>query len=361
MSRIAIDCRFASIQGGLGTYVRGIVPELVHDAEHEHQFFLFVTDPSESWLSTFSSNPAVEIIPTPYAHYGFLEQLALPYLLWKKSIDLYFIPHFNAPLFLLTPCVVAIHDVILHQYPNLTSLYRRLCYRFLFWITVRRAKGIVTVSHTTEHDLSVLFPSTHGKVMTVYPGISSIFSPSLESVIAMTCKNYGIHQPYFMYIGNAKEHKNVQFLIDAFEASGLSNTSLILVTGGKEASLLRYGDSVRIVSPVPDDNLPHLLSGAIACVTASKKEGFCLPVVEAMACECPVVAPDIEPFPEVTKGHAYLIPLTQESFQDAFRRFRNVAISRSPERLLSAREFASSYSWKSSGQNLLSFLRRFLR
>jgi glycosyltransferase involved in cell wall biosynthesis len=73
------------------------------------------------------------------------------------------------------------------------------------------------------------------------------------------------------------------------------------------------GDFVRWTGFVPDDELRHLHSGAIALVLPSESEGFGLPAVEAAACGTPVVATTASPLPQLLAGGGSFIPPGDEA------------------------------------------------
>ena len=91
------------------------------------------------------------------------------------------------------------------------------------------------------------------------------------------------------------------------------------MTDGHEAKKLKTAGTVRVIQHVPDEDLPALYSSAKAFVTASLYEGFCLPVAEAEACGCPVIASDRGAIPEIASAKAKLIPPTVKDFMAAMK------------------------------------------
>ena len=130
-------------------------------------------------------------------------------------------------------------------------------------------------------------------------------------------EKFDLQKPFFLYVGNAKQHKNVQMLIDAFQKIGSDAKELILVTGGKEAAHLRLVPGVHILKDVSEADLTALYKEASAFVTASLYEGYCLPVAEALSLGCPVIASDIGAIREIANTRALLIEPTVEAFATA--------------------------------------------
>lgn len=297
MSRITIDCRFASGATGLGTYTRHLVQELV--AQGEHEYVLLVHNVFDSWLSDMS----VDIIGIDVPHYSLKEQWALPRIIQSVECDGYFCPHFNVPLQCPVPFVVTIHDLILHEYPNQASLPKQLAYRVLMKQAVSRAKQVIAVSEFTATELKRVY----GAEATVVPeGISidpAVSPTALEGV--------EVPEEFFLYVGNAKEHKNVQTLLNAHRALGTDATPLLLVSGGPELSHLTMHDGVHVLRDIHHAQLSALYKQARCFVTPSLYEGFCLPVLEAQAAGCPIIASNRTAIPELAGPHTMLVEPTE--------------------------------------------------
>jgi glycosyltransferase involved in cell wall biosynthesis len=104
-------------------------------------------------------------------------------------------------------------------------------------------------------------------------------------------------------------------LIDALPKDAF----LVLVTGGKEVQSLRLKENVKILSSIPEEDLPALYSLARCFVSPSLAEGFNFPVLEAMRCGCPVIATNRGSTPEVAGGCALLIEPVEEALRSALK------------------------------------------
>ncbi|MDA0376262.1 MAG: glycosyltransferase family 1 protein [bacterium] len=312
MARIGIDCRFASLSVGLGTYTRNIVDHLVRPSEDVYVLFVRATD--EDWIKKLQGN--FELVIADFPHYSFKEQISLPKLLTSSHVDLFYSPHFNVPYFCSVPYVVTVHDLILHRYPNNTSLLKRIVYRLLMKQAVLKAQHVISVSNFTKSELRSVYPFLRDEQMTVVTeGIDSSYKPTEDSAVL---DFYDLELGYFLYVGTAKQHKNVQKLIDVY-AKSCTPEPLIIVSNGKEVDSLQIRGNVRILLGVDHDELPALYSNAKCFVTASSYEGFCLPILEARACGCPVIAQNVSAIPEVAGEHAILIDGSEESLINAFK------------------------------------------
>ncbi|MFA7681598.1 MAG: glycosyltransferase family 1 protein [Candidatus Peribacteraceae bacterium] len=317
MARIAIDCRLAAQKTGLGRYVRELVPLLV-TKEREHAYILLVHSCSEEWLAPLANR--CTIMETSCAYYTLREQYVIPRMLRSSGADLFFCPHFNVPFRPVVPFVATIHDLILHQYPNQAPFFKRLAYRILFYHTVQKARSLIAVSAFTARAIQEAYGAeAYGKTTIIQEGISERFQPQSAERQQRVLRKYDIPLPYFLYVGNAKEHKNVPVLLEAFHSLQDPNILLLLVTGGAELQQLDLGERVRVLSNIDDEDLPALYSGARAFVTASLYEGFCFPVLEARACGCPVIASRRTAIPEVAGPDTVLVEPSVQALAKAMQ------------------------------------------
>jgi len=314
--RIAVDCRFSGSLSGLGSYTRAIASHLV-DASRGERYTLIVRSDKEEWLKALGQKCDIVVADIP--HYSLAEQTKLPGIIRATGAKLLFSPHFNIPLMCPVPVVVTIHDLILHRYPNNASLFKRLGYRFLIARAIARSQSIIAISSFVGREIAETYGNTAAaKTSVVLEGVEKRFVPASSEEVERVKHAHGISRPYFLYVGNAKQHKNVRLLIDAYKKSGVTDTDLLLVTGGAEAAVLEpLPEGCRFIRNVSDADLPALYTGAKALLTASLYEGFCLPVAEALACGTPVIATDRTAIPEVAAGHALLVEPTLDDFSRA--------------------------------------------
>lgn len=316
--RILIDCRFSGAKAGLGSYTREIATRLVLQAGAE-SYVLLVRGHEEQWLKPLEGR--CEIVTADIPHYSLAEQTRLPGIIRGLRADLLFSPHFNVPAFCPVPYVVTIHDLILHRYPNQASLPKQLAYRLLIRRAVAHARRIIAISDFVGGEIASKYgPRASAKTSVILEGVDGRFRPSPPEEITRVKHAYGIARDYFLYVGNAKQHKNVPVLLEAYRRSGVADADLLLLTGGPEAAALEpLPAGARFLRGVPDEDLPALYGGARALLTASLYEGFCLPVAEALACGTPVIAANRTAIPQVASGRARLLEPDADAFAGALR------------------------------------------
>lgn len=314
MTTIIIDCRFAGTGTGLSRYTTELVTALLASAPSDVRYVLLVRSASAIQGVSFPHRIVVADIP----HYSREEQTTLPSVLRSSNADLAFFPHFNAPFFCPLPYVATVHDLILHRHPGEASFLKRAAYRILIHRTLRRAAAIIAVSRWTKEDVAHVYGSTIGRKTTVIgEGVSDCYRRQDAEHIDSVRMKYGLHRSFFLYIGNCKPHKNVPMLLEAFERAQTTE-ELVIVTSESDARSLSLPANVRIIHQVPNDDMPALYSAAACFVTASLEEGYCLPIAEALACGCPVIATNRSAIPEILAGHGVLLEPTVEAFSAAF-------------------------------------------
>jgi glycosyltransferase involved in cell wall biosynthesis len=234
--------------------------------------------------------------------------------------DLLFVPAHVLPLWSPRRTVVTTHDLGYLRYPEAHPLSRRLYLRSSTRWNAWRATRILADSEATRRDIVTYCRVPAGKIDVAYLGVSPRFAPVEDRArLRSTATRYGIDGPYLLYVGTIQPRKNLLRLIDAWAAyvASVPSTPVTLVIAGKRGWLteqieLRAAERgivkrVRFTGYVAADDLPALLSGAVAFLLPSLYEGFGLPVLEAQACGTPVLTSTTSSLPEVAGDAAVLV------------------------------------------------------
>ena len=215
------------------------------------------------------------------------------------------------------PCVVTVHDLVRLAFPHAPEDRMAAVGLALDRRGIREATHVICVSEATKKDLMQHLAVAEAKITVIYNGIDhSVFKPS-------PVNDGRFSAPYVLYVGSERPRKNLVCLLRAFAAikdRGPRFASLRLLKVGsagrsdgfrtatlEEARRLGIDDDIDFVDNVSDQDLAVIYSNAIALVYPSLYEGFGLPVVEAMACGCPVVTSNISSLPEVAGSAALLV------------------------------------------------------
>ncbi|WP_375491770.1 FkbM family methyltransferase, partial [uncultured Nostoc sp.] len=169
---------------------------------------------------------------------------------------------------------------------------------------IQNASQYIAISEHTARDLVRYFPEINRESITIaHCGVESTFSPANIQEINNFKTKYGITKPYFMLVGIENNYKNSILFFQAFSQLASSSGFDIVCTGNRgtlapEFRSYTLGSIVHILQ-LSDQELATAYSGAVALAYPSKYEGFGLPIVEAMACGCPVITCPNASIPEV--------------------------------------------------------------
>jgi glycosyltransferase involved in cell wall biosynthesis len=227
--------------------------------------------------------------------------------------DLFISTYYTTPL--LTPSVFLAHDMIPER---LEMDLQEPC-----WLEkhygILHASHYLGVSQNTLQDLQYYFPHISREMMTLaYCGVDKTFSPATRSAMTQFRENYGINRPYVLLVGERigiDGYKNALALFQDLARSPQPLDFGVLCVGGQaelepELAELSQGITTWIL-PLEDEMLKIAYSGAIALIYPSLYEGFGLPILEAMACACPVITSHHASIPEVAGEAAHYVKIPQ--------------------------------------------------
>ena len=328
--RIAIDARKLR-DYGIGTYIRNLLRHLAR-LDDRSEYVVICREEDCTFVSELGEN--FRAVAERSGSYSVREQFAVPLDLRREGADLFHAPHYVLPA--LTPCrsVVTIHDCIHLRFPQ--YLPNRLGYAYArssLWVAAHRSARVLTVSEASKRDILQYFDVPESKVAVIPNAIDERFSeaPPPDEVVRVQ-ERYQLYDPFILYAGNIKPHKNLERLIEAFHTlrrGELEHVKLLIIGDeiSKYATLRRsvhryqLHKHVRFFGFVPDATLAILYRLARVFVFPSLYEGFGLPPLEAMASGTPVVTSNVSALPEVVGDAAMLIdPYQPEAIAGAIRR-----------------------------------------
>lgn len=263
------------------------------------------------------------------------------------------------------PSVLTIYDLLPLRFPE---IYGRMKYHFRWNLPrlLRRTRGILASSESTRREILERFPLPPEKIRVVHGAYDATrFRPRDPAAVEARVGS----ARYFLYVGHARPYKNLARVVEALRA--IPRPEIQLWIGGaadprftpplqRRIEELGMQDRVRLLGYVPDDDLPLLYSGAIGLAFASLYEGFGLPVLEAMACGCPVLASRCFSLPEVCGDAAlYVDPLAIDSIAAGLERLAGEEPLRASLRERGLRR-ARRFSWDDAARQVLDHLQDWL-
>lgn len=362
---IGIDASRAVLPHPTGTevYSREIICQLARVASSD-RITLYVN----RWRDAeWRPPPGVGVRQIPASRMWTHARLSIE--MFQAPPDVLFVPAHSLPLWSPAASVVTVHDLGYRRLPESHRLGSRLYRLWSTRLSIRAATRIIAVSDATRRDLIELEGVSAERIRVVYHGVDPSLAPVDDPlVIRATRDAHGLPSRYFLYVGTLQPRKNLQRLIRAHRElidSDPGAPALVLAgqVGWRAEPILaeaRRSDSlerVRLLGYVEREHVAALLSGAVAFVFPSLYEGFGMPVVEAMACGCPVMASTTSSLPEVVGDAALLVdPLDVHGMAEGMGR-----LAREPDLRASLRargfERVKRFSWERAARETLAVLR----
>ena len=229
-----------------------------------------------------------------------------------------------------TPSVLTFWDMQHEFFPAFFSRTELLKRQRLYRASAERATRIIVSAAFTKECLINRYGIDHEKIEVIYTGYGSEYRPVDDAgLLAEIREKYALDRPFLFYPAATWPHKNhlrlleaVRLLRDRYRFDGaLVLTGIAMQAHAgimEEISRLGLADQVKILGYLPSSDLPFLYNCARLMVFPSLFEGFGIPLVEAMACGCPVVCAHAASLPEVVGAAGILFdPLDHDSIAEA--------------------------------------------
>lgn len=326
---------------GIARYCQGLLSRLLAE-DREHEYLVLIA--REEVKTRFRYAAPVRWIVTSIPLYGIGEQTLLPLRTAGLDFDLYHSPTFTIPLAFARKGVITIHDLIPILFPRDYGLGHRLFFHFVVGKALARVRKVVTVSRRSAMDILDRYRIPVEKVVITPNGLDPRWGPEAASPLETK-----IEGRYILFVGNPKPHKNFRRLLAAFE--------ILCREEGYEGRLAAVGippgelppalqGRVLFLSHCNDRELNALYSHADLLAAPSLYEGFGLPVLEAMACGCPVLIGDRGALPEVAGEAAFQVnPLDIRAIKEGmFTVITNAELRSTLQRR--GRERAATFTWE---------------
>jgi glycosyltransferase involved in cell wall biosynthesis len=223
---------------------------------------------------------------------------------------------------------------------------------------IQNASAYLAISENTARDLVRFFPEIPlESVKVALCGVTGNFSPTSQEELNSFKTKYGISKPYFMIV-SIGGYKNTILFLEAFARLYSKQAFDIVCTGGGllDEELRRYtsGSTVHMLQ-LSDEELKIAYSGALALIYPSKYEGFGLPVLEAIACGCPVITCPNASIPEVAgKAALYVQDNDVEEMANALCEVQKPSVRKSL--IAAGLEQAKKFSWSNMAKVVSSTL-----
>lgn len=268
------------------------------------------------------------------------ENTILHYLLNKHKVNIVIWPSETIGFIKILPTIVISHDFLPLIRPKVFGFFRSIYLRLAIKFAINKADYFYFISHTTQNELLQIIPDFDLNKSTILP---NIINNNFRKLNINELENIKTHFPlplnYFLYVAHYYPHKNHKRLISSFSkykdaslSSNLKYFKLVLRGDGLEESneikelvnKFSLHNDIVFAPKCSQLELIKLYNMASALVFPSIYEGGGIPIMEALACGCQIIASNIDAVKEFT-GDVYFgfDPYCEESITKALFNFTN--------------------------------------
>jgi len=211
------------------------------------------------------------------------------------------------------PTIVTVHDLVFIRYPEFYKYLDRIIYRRRMKYACKTATKIIAISEQTKSDIVNFIGADPRKIEIIHQSVSPLFFE--KAATEKVKEKYKLPEQFILAVGTIEERKNQLSILKALQAKKM-DIPLVLV--GEPTSytndIHKYIAAGNIKNPViflkniPEKDLAAIYQLAGLSIYISVFEGFGLPVIEAMACGCPVITSNVSCLPETAGDAAILCP-----------------------------------------------------
>ncbi len=360
---IGIDGNEANVEKkvGVSVYTIKLLEYFQKHASDETQFKIFLRNPPMSFLPKENTYFKYEVVPAKFLW----SQIFLPiHLYFRTNIDVYFAPAHYAPRYCPFPIVVTIHDLSFFYFPQ--EFRKKDLFQLKNWTSYSLdiASTVIAVSKTTKKDIRHFYSLPESRVHVVYNGFEKNVDKHKSTIIEdlQLQKN-----KFLLYVGTLQPRKNVPTLIKAFKLFHEKNPEFKLVLVGKkgwlydsifeEVKTQGLSETVIFTDYIPDADVSELYKNALCFVMPSLYEGFGIPILEAMAHNCPVISSHTSSLPEIGGDACLYFDAKDEKdlLQDIERLYEDKDLAK--KLIQKGKERIKEFSWERSAKETLEILK----
>ncbi|MCL5267430.1 MAG: glycosyltransferase family 4 protein [Bacteroidetes bacterium] len=376
--RIAVSGYIGKKKTGIGRVLEEVLKNAA-ELERSNEFYLFVNKDQEDLLQVawptninlvrYHVSKETPIGNILWHQYGF------QHFVRKFDCQIALIPNFSLLLWKAAPTVVIIHDtiefVVRDKFSNLRMIYRHVAVPLM----AKKSDLIVTVSNTSRMDIVKFTHVDDSKIRVIYNGFDRLrFREIDDSSVERALGKYGLKpHSYLLYVGTVDHPgKNLFTVLEAYiklrQNNGISEKMVVVGSKGFGYQAIEslandsgYQEDILFLGYINDDDLPYFYAGARLFCFLSLYEGFGLPLLEAMACGCPVVTSNNSALAEVAGDAAMKVPpLNVEMVAKAIYRLLSDDRIRT-HYIERAKRRSAMFSWDESASKYLSLFAELLQ
>lgn len=363
--RIGLDARSLHREG-VGRYIRELIKNL-GKIDDENQYVIFLDSGKYKELETPENFKFVITSPQKSLHK--ISRVLRD--IYKENLDIFHaLDHWYIPVRPSCPIISTFHDLMVKTYPASLPFKSRLYSKLATRVAIKLSSWIITVSEFNKNEIAKNYHFNNDNISVIYNGVSENFTPFSNKNLDYFKKKYGINSGFFFYAGSMRKYKNISTLIKVYSIldKNIQKKHDLVIAGRYEheysnlrslVNTLNLNGKVHFVGYLKEDDIINFYNYAIAFITLSLYESFCFPVVEAMACGVPVIAPDRLSFPEITQNIAILLdPFNLREISLAMERIVRDNLLRQ-NLIENGLKLAKRYNWKINAMRVRDIYEKF--
>jgi mannosyltransferase B len=298
----------------------------------------------------------------PYKVYDFLtKKIKISHnLIFGTKSDIYHFFNFTIPKNIKGKVINTIYDTVFISAPE-TMGDRKEIEEYKYG--AKKSDLIITISESAKKDIINHLQVPEDKIRIVYPGIDlEKYSKIIEKKeLKKIREKYKLPEKYILYLGTIEPRKNIERIVKSFlEYKNLFKSNIKLVLAGgkgwkydKIMELVEQNkDKIILTGYVEEEDKVLLYKMSEIFVFPSLYEGFGMPVLEAMACEIPVITSNVSSLPEVAGEAGVLVdPLNEKEMVEAYDRILSDE-NLKREMIKKGIEQSKKFQWKESAKKL---------
>lgn len=333
-----------------------LIQELKKIIPSEMRVILYSNTPLRHGLEDMPANWSVKILSWPLRKLW--SRIRLSWELLRSPPDIFIAPGQLIPFFCPRKTVVIVHDSAFMAYPAAYNFWGR---QYLKWMNRRiaaKADLIITPSEFSRQELNKYFGADLKKIIVAPLGYDSkvfhLLDEAEKKSSSAVLQKYQLDKSFLLAVNRLETKKNTRRIVEAFNLLK-KDFDLQLVLAGRpgvgyeeikrEISESPYRVDIKELGWMGEADLLHLLNNARLFLLPSLYEGFGLPLLEAAACGCPVVAAQGGSLPEV--GEEAVVYVNPQDSADIARGAREILFDDQQRELYCQRglESVKKYSW----------------
>ncbi len=314
--RIAVMLRTLEEKQGIGVYARNLMSAVLNNDKRNHYIFIYV---NSEQLGSFGDHENLSEVVCQAKGKLLWDHVTVPRIAKQYNADIIFNTKFSIPLLTFCKTMMVFHGSEWFVYPQFYNKLDILYNKLLLPVYSKKAAAISCVSKITADDMAQFTGIDPKKLHVIHSSIASHFAPVEDQQDREKFRTkYKLPDKYILFVGKIYPGKNFSNILRAFRKikDDLGNDIKLVSVGdmrwdyAREMALvteLGLKDDIQFTGWVEQEELPAIYSLAELFLFPSYYEGFGIPILEAMACGCPVVTANTGACPEVAGGAAALV------------------------------------------------------